>query len=90
MLGLDSPVRSPTPLPPSPAMSWFRAQSPELDSEVKTRLENVELLLETSVRRVLDEVEERPLGESDEALVRAVGEVIKMGERKNHGAGRWL
>lgn len=85
MLGLDSPVRSPTPVA-SPATSWFRANSPELDSEVKERLENVELLLETCVRKILVEIEGRPLGKLDEALVRAVAEVIKMGERSNGGA----
>lgn len=86
MLGLDSPVRSPTPLA-SPAVSWYRASSPELDSDVKARLENVELLLETSVRKILVEIEGRSLGKADDALVRAVGEVIKMGERRN-GATR--
>ena len=82
MLGLDSPVRSPSPLA-SPAVSWYRASSPELDLDVKARLENVELLLETSVRRLLVEIEGRPLGKADDALIRAVGEVIKMGERMN-------
>ncbi|KAL8812159.1 MAG: hypothetical protein Q9223_000917 [Gallowayella weberi] len=82
MLGLESPVRSPTPLPSSPATSWFRAPSPELDADMKTRLENVELLLETSVRRILVEIEGRALGDGDDALVRAVGEVVKMGERR--------
>ncbi|KAL8733598.1 MAG: hypothetical protein Q9166_002007 [cf. Caloplaca sp. 2 TL-2023] len=86
MLGLDSPVRSPTPLP-SPVVSWFRAKSPELDSDVKSRIENVELLLETSVRKILIEVEGRPLEKQDDALLRAVGEVINMGERRN-GAAR--
>ncbi|KAI4110670.1 MAG: hypothetical protein LQ339_001247 [Xanthoria mediterranea] len=82
MLGLDSPVRSPSPVA-SPAVSWYRASSPELDLDVKARLENVELLLETSVRRLLVEIVGRPLGKADDALVRAVGEVIKMGERIN-------
>ncbi|KAL8862293.1 MAG: hypothetical protein Q9178_001302 [Gyalolechia marmorata] len=85
MLGLDSPVQSPTSVA-SPATSWFRADSPELDSDVKARLENVELLLETCVRKILVEIEGRPLGKLDEALVRAVAEVIKMGERSNGGA----
>ncbi|KAL8675235.1 MAG: hypothetical protein Q9168_000355 [Polycauliona sp. 1 TL-2023] len=86
MLGLDSPVQSPIPFAPS-AVSWYRATSPELDSDVKTRLENVELLLETSVRKILIEIEGRPLGKAGDSLVRAVGEVIKMGERKT-GAAR--
>ncbi|KAL8680621.1 MAG: hypothetical protein Q9186_003213 [Xanthomendoza sp. 1 TL-2023] len=83
MLGLDSQVRSPTPVPTSPATSWFRAHSPELDADVKSRLEAVEFLLETSIRRILVEIEGRAFGERDDALVRAVGEVVKMGERKN-------
>ncbi|KAI4239677.1 MAG: hypothetical protein LQ349_000151 [Xanthoria aureola] len=82
MLGLDSPVRSPSPVA-SPAVSWYRASSPELDLDVKARLENVELLLETSVRRLLVEIEGRPLRKTDDALIKAVGEVIKMGERMN-------
>lgn len=87
MLGLHSPVQSPASVP-SPAVSWYRASSPELDSDVKARLEDVELLLETCVRRILIEIEGRPLGRADEALFRAVGEVIKMGERKT-AAARW-
>ncbi|KAL8998863.1 MAG: hypothetical protein Q9169_002201 [Polycauliona sp. 2 TL-2023] len=89
MLGLDSPVQSPPPFAssPSPAVSWYRATSPELESDVKVRLENVELLLETYVRKILVEIEGRPLGRADDALVRAVGEVVKMGER-NTGAAR--
>ncbi|KAL8784549.1 MAG: hypothetical protein Q9213_003897 [Squamulea squamosa] len=85
MLGLDSPMLSPAPIvaASSPATSWFRANSPELDSDVKVRLENVELLLETSVRKILAEIEGRPIGKPDDALVRAVGEVIRMGERRN-------
>ncbi|KAL8705942.1 MAG: hypothetical protein Q9201_000997 [Fulgogasparrea decipioides] len=86
MLGLDSsPLqRSPTPpVPPSPAKSWFRASSPELDSALKTRLENVELLLETSVRKVLVDIQGRALGKQDDALMRAVGEVVRMGERRS-------
>ncbi|KAL8772052.1 MAG: hypothetical protein Q9209_002718 [Squamulea sp. 1 TL-2023] len=86
MLGLDSPVQSPFPIASSPATSWFRASSPELDSDVKARLENVELLLETSVRKILVEIEGRPMGKPDDALVRAVGEVIRMGERRNSAA----
>ncbi|KAL8657364.1 MAG: hypothetical protein Q9226_001990 [Calogaya cf. arnoldii] len=85
MLGLDSPVRSSTPFA-SPAVSWYRASSPELDSNAKARLENVELLLETSARKILVEIQGRPLGRADDALVRAIGEVIKMGERRNGSA----
>ncbi|KAL9037599.1 MAG: hypothetical protein Q9180_003627 [Flavoplaca navasiana] len=87
MLGLHSPVQSPASVP-SPAVSWYRANSPELDSDVKVRLENVESLLETCVRGILIEIEGRPLGQADDALFRAVGEVIKMGERKT-AAARW-
>ncbi|KAL8877481.1 MAG: hypothetical protein Q9198_004508 [Flavoplaca austrocitrina] len=87
MLGLHSPVQSPASVP-SPAVSWYRANSPELDSDVKMRLENVEILLETCVRRILIEIEGRRLGRADDALFRAVGEVIKMGERKT-AAARW-
>ena len=87
MLGLHSPVQSPASVP-SPAVSWYRANSPELNSDVKMRLENVEILLETCVRRMLIEIEGRRLGRADDALFRAVGEVIKMGERKT-AAARW-
>ncbi|KAL8687087.1 MAG: hypothetical protein Q9218_006645 [Villophora microphyllina] len=80
MLGLDSPLRSPTT---SPTRSWFRASSPELDMDVKTRLENVRLLLEASVKKLLGEIEGRPLGKADDALMRAVGEVVRMGERRS-------
>ncbi|KAL8664493.1 MAG: hypothetical protein Q9202_003043 [Teloschistes flavicans] len=82
MLGLNSPLPSPTPLP-SPAMSWFRASSYELDSGTKTRLENVQLLLEASVKKTLVEIEGRPLEKEDGAMIRAVSEVIKMGERRS-------
>ncbi|KAI4203050.1 MAG: hypothetical protein LQ350_002098 [Teloschistes chrysophthalmus] len=75
MLGLGSPI-------PSPAMSWFRASSHELDSDTKTRLENVQLLLEATVKKTLVKIEGRPLDKHDGAMIRAVGEVIKMGERK--------
>ncbi|KAL8853452.1 MAG: hypothetical protein Q9221_001769 [Calogaya cf. arnoldii] len=85
MLGLDSPVRSSSPLA-SPAVSWYRVSSPELDSNVKSRLENVELLLKTSVRKIMVDIEGRPLARADDALVRAIGEVIKMGERRNGSA----
>ncbi|KAL8890571.1 MAG: hypothetical protein Q9215_002289 [Flavoplaca cf. flavocitrina] len=88
MLGLHSPVQSPASVP-SPAVSWYRANSPELDSDVKMRLENVEILLERCVRRILIEIEGRRLGRADDALFRAVGEVIKMGERKT-AAARWF
>ncbi|KAI4157229.1 MAG: hypothetical protein L6R39_000734 [Caloplaca ligustica] len=80
MLGLE-PLAQTSPPPPSLATSWFRASTPELEPAVKIRLENVELLLETSVRRILVEIEGRSLGEQDDALVRAVGEVVRMGEK---------
>ncbi|KAL8944274.1 MAG: hypothetical protein Q9216_000569 [Gyalolechia sp. 2 TL-2023] len=81
MLGLESPVPlSPSPL--SPTRSWFRTSTPELDREVKMRLENVEILLETSIRKILVEIEGRPLGRQDDALWRAVGEIVKLGEHR--------
>ena len=67
---------------PSPTRSWFRPHSPELDEGFKERLENVKVLLEAVVRKLLVEIEGRGLGEGDEALVRAVGEVVRMGEGK--------
>ncbi|KAI4125312.1 MAG: hypothetical protein LQ338_004326 [Usnochroma carphineum] len=82
MLGFESPVQTP-PSPPSPIKSWFRASTPELDPELKVRLENVELLLEASIRKILIEIGGRPLGKQDDALVRAVGEVVKMGEKRS-------
>lgn len=81
MLGMDSPIPL-SPLSPSPAKSWFRVSTPELDPEVKMRLENVEILLESSIRKILVEIEGRPLGKQDDALVRAVGEVIKLSEHR--------
>lgn len=81
MLGLESAAQT-LPLLPSPAKSWFRASTPELDPELIMRLENVELLLESSVRRILVDVEGRSLGKQDGALVRAVGEIVKIGERR--------
>lgn len=84
MLGLDSPIPlSPSSSSPSPAKSWFRVSTPELDPEVKMRLENVEILLESSIRKILVEIEGRPLGKQDDALVRAVGELIKLGENRS-------
>ncbi|KAL8720212.1 MAG: hypothetical protein Q9225_002905 [Loekoesia sp. 1 TL-2023] len=82
MLGLESPVPT-SPSLPSPAKSWFRASTPELDPELKTRLENVQLLLETSIRKILVEIEGRSLVKQDDALVRAVGEVIRLGEQSS-------
>lgn len=82
MLGLESPVET-SPSLPSPTKSWFRASTPELDPELRMRLENVGLLLEASVRKILVEIEGRSFGKQDDALVRAVGEVIKMGEGKS-------
>ncbi|KAL8762542.1 MAG: hypothetical protein Q9184_001450 [Pyrenodesmia sp. 2 TL-2023] len=81
MLGLEPPAQT-LPLLPSPARSWFRASTPELDPELRIRLENMELLLESSVRRILVDVEGRSLGKQDDALVRAVGEIVKIGERR--------
>ncbi|KAI4175091.1 MAG: hypothetical protein LQ343_001852 [Gyalolechia ehrenbergii] len=81
MLGLESPVQL-SPSSPSPTKSWFRTSTPELDPEMKMRLENVEILLETSIRKILVEIEGRPLGRQDDTLVRAVGEVIKLGEHR--------
>ncbi|KAL8945439.1 MAG: hypothetical protein Q9211_000042 [Gyalolechia sp. 1 TL-2023] len=81
MLGLESPTQlAPSSSPPT--NSWFRASTPELDPEVKMRLENVEILLETSIRKILVEIEGRPLGKQDDALVKAVGEVIRLGEHR--------
>ncbi|KAL8655513.1 MAG: hypothetical protein Q9210_000819 [Variospora velana] len=82
MLGLESPVQI-SPMLPSPAKSWFRASTSELDRGLKIRLENVELLLETSVRKILVEIEGRSLGTLDGALVRAVGEIVRMGEQRS-------
>ncbi|KAL9017385.1 MAG: hypothetical protein Q9185_005263 [Variospora sp. 1 TL-2023] len=82
MLGLESAVQI-SPMVQSPAESWFRASTPELDRGLKIRLENVELLLETSVRKILVEIEGRSLGPVDGALVRALGEIIRMGEQRS-------
>ena len=81
MLGLESPIQ-PSPSVPSPARSWFRASTPELDPELNMRLENIKLLLETSIRKILVEMEGRSIGKQDDALIRAVGEIIKMGEKR--------
>ncbi|KAL8952202.1 MAG: hypothetical protein Q9222_001857 [Ikaeria aurantiellina] len=85
MLGLEAPARSPVLFSP-PVSSWFRASSPELDPETKSRLENVKLLLETSVRKILVEVQGKPLVKEDEALVRAVGQIVKLGEKGKRDA----
>lgn len=82
MLGLESPVQISPPLPLL-AKSWFRASTPELDPELEMRLENVQLLLETSIRKILVEIEGRSLVKQDDALVRAVGEVIRLGEQSS-------
>ncbi len=81
MLGLESPAQASTLLP-SPAKSWFRASTPEFDPELRKRLESVEVLLEDSVRRFLVDVQGRSLRKQDDALVRAVGEIVKLGERR--------
>ncbi|KAL8930530.1 MAG: hypothetical protein Q9208_000714 [Pyrenodesmia sp. 3 TL-2023] len=80
MLGLESPAQT-SPLLPSPARSWYGASTPELDPELRMRLANVELLLETSVRRILADVEGLSLGKQDDALGRAVAEIVKLGEK---------
>ncbi|KAL8710212.1 MAG: hypothetical protein Q9220_005143 [cf. Caloplaca sp. 1 TL-2023] len=80
MLGLEPPVRSPVPFPP-PVRSWFRASSPGVDLEIKSRLENVELLLETSIRKILVEIQGKPLAKGEEVLVRALGQIVKLGEK---------
>ncbi|KAL8906393.1 MAG: hypothetical protein Q9207_002054 [Kuettlingeria erythrocarpa] len=78
MLGLESSAQASTLLP-SPAKSWFRASTPDLDRELRMRLENVEMLLESSVRKILVDVQGRSLRKQDDALVRAVGEIVKIG-----------
>ena len=82
MLGLvDSPTQALMPVA-SQGRSWFHSHSSEPDSELMTRLENLKLLLESSVRRILVDIEGRALEKRDDVLVRAVGEVVRLGERK--------
>ncbi|KAL8870866.1 MAG: hypothetical protein Q9174_003186 [Haloplaca sp. 1 TL-2023] len=88
MLGIDvSPAQTSNVRSPSPTRSWFRPHSPELDDGFKERVENLKVLLEAVVRKLLAEIEGRGLGKGDEALVRAVGEVVRMGERKRTSRG---
>lgn len=82
MLGLEPPVQI-SPLLPLAAKSRIRASSRELHPGLKARLEDVELVLETSVRKILVEIEGRSLATPNGALVRAVGEIIRMGEQRS-------
>ena len=86
-LGIQAPVPSPVG-----STSWLRSETPDMeargmkddDSSLemhKERVENLQVSLRICVRGLLGEIEGRRLGKRDESLVRAVGEVVRCGER---------
>ena len=92
-LGIVTPGRSSTA-----GTSWLRSASPDNDTaaaaaanrketrKLNERSEHLQVNLRLLVRGLLGEIEGRRLGKKDENLVRAVGEVVRCGEKASQGA----
>ncbi|KAL8818136.1 MAG: hypothetical protein Q9191_008005 [Dirinaria sp. TL-2023a] len=88
-LGIVTPGRTSTA-----GSSCLRPASPDHDPvavyrkearKLKERSEDLQVNLRLLVRGLLGEIEGRRLGKKDESLVRAVGEVVRCGEKASKG-----
>lgn len=82
MLGMQSSI-----VDPAHTFSWLRPTMPEHghDSGTQARVVSLAAELNAVIRDILGSIEGRQLDGWDEAFVRTVGEVVRLGERRSTG-----